>query len=295
MSEKNVNNKIIKEKDRIVFDLKIKKDDDSYHQKFINKTITLGKEEIFPGFDENIIGIDLSEDNKFEFELSINEPKVVFDETLEPGIYSFGFRIHNKEDSETREKLDMKSMKDSYNDKQKIRELEEINKNLNSKIEKLEAEKQLSEQIFKAKAEELAKSAANKVEILKEEIKNKAKEDVEYKTKFAIQKLIDDLLSPLNNLYVAVEAGSKMSDPNVSAYVKGFQMLTSQIFNTLESHGIKVIEPQIGEIYNPEIHQAQEVVEDPTFQKDRIVKLISRGYKLHDRVLRPAIVIVSKG
>lgn len=295
MNEKN--NKIIEKKDILTFDLKIKKLDQENQEKIIkfkNKTITLGKEEVLPGIDENIVGIDLSEDKIFEFNFEINKETNIFEEKIESGSYVFSFKVRDIIKHNSREKIDMSKIKSEQNDKQKIKELEEIKENLLSKIEKLELEKQLAEQVFKAKAEEMAKNAATKVEILKEEIKNKAKEDVDYKTKFATQKLVDDLLSPLNNLYVAVEAGAKANDPNVAAYVKGFKMLTSQIFNTLEMNGVSIIEPKEGDEFNPEIHHAQEVVEDQRFKKDQITKLISRGYKLHDRVLKPAIVIVVK-
>ncbi len=292
MNEKH--NKIIEEKDVLSFDLKIKKSDDENVIKITNKKITLGNNEILPKLDKEIIGIDLSESKIFEINFSTSEELKVFEETIQPGEYTFSFKVHDILKHASREKIDMSSMKESHDDKKKIKELEQQKENLLSKIEKLEAEKQLAEQIFKTKAEEMAKNAASKVEILKEEIKNKAKEDIDYKTKFAIQKLVEDLLSPINNLYVAVEAGSNATDPNVAAYVKGFKMLTSQIFNTLESHGITVIEPKVGETFNPELHHVQELVEDATFKKDQITKLIARGYKLHDRVLKPAIVIVAK-
>lgn len=291
-----VNNKIIEMKDRINFDIKIKKEEDDNIIKITDKTITLGKEEIAPGIDENIVGWDLSESNLIELSINFSDETTLFNEVvLEPGSYDFSFKVRDIIKFESREKIEMSKMKESHNDKQKIKELEEVINTLNAKVSKLETEKQLSEQVFKAKADEMAKNAASKVEVLKEEIKNKAKEEVDYKTKFAIQKLVDDLLSPLNNLYVAVEAGANSSDANVSGYVKGFQMLTSQIFNTLESHGIVVIQPNVGEIFNPTFHQAQEIVDDASFNKDQIVKLISRGYRLHDRVIRPAIVLVAKG
>lgn len=294
MSEKN--NWIIEDKDVLTFDIKVKeqKEQDGRIFKLKNRTVTIGKDEILPGLDKVIIGTDLSEDKFFEIDVKIDEESHLLNEIIHPGMYILSFRVIKLQKHNSREHLDVNNLKEDHDLKKKIKELEEIKNKLTSKVERLEVEKQLSEQIFKTKAEEMAKNAATKVEILKEEIKNKAKEEIEYKTKFAVQKLVDDLLSPLNNLYVAVEAGAKVGDPGVSAYVKGFQMLTSQIFNTLEAHGIYSIDPKVGDVFNPEFHHAQEVVQDLQFSKDQIVKVISRGYRLHERILKPAIVIVAK-
>lgn len=292
---KNNNKFLIEPKDMITFDLKIlNKDNSDIKFKFKDKTITLGKEEIMEGLDESIIGNNLSTSKVFEIELNIKNDVKIFNENILSGLYVFGFKVHKIHKHSSREQLDMDDLSNMHDENKKIENLETKIENLTSKIEKLEAEKQLSEQLFKAKAEELAKNAVSKVEILKEEIKNKAKEEVEYKSKFAIQKLIEELLSPLNNLYSAVKAGSNVNDPNVAAYVKGFEMLTNQIFSTLETFGIKIIEPKSGDIFNPEQHQIHELILDESFKKDQIIKLISRGYSLHERVIRPAIVIVAK-
>ncbi len=297
------NNKILEEKDRIIFNLKIQSvidennsENEQIKEKFKDKQITLGNNELIPGsnLDEVFINHDLSESKTIDTQLTFESDFQIFDKFFPKGTYNFSFKITDIFNHSTREKIEISSSKESQNDKQRIKELEANKEELIARIQKLELEKQMSEQIFKSKAEEMSKNAAAKVEELKEEIKNKAKEELDFKTKYAIQKLIDDLLSPLNNLYVAVEAGANATDPNVSAYVKGFQMLTTQLFNTLESHGISVIQPNIGDVFNPEFHQVHEIVDDATYNKDQVVKLISRGYKLHDRVLKPAIVIVAK-
>lgn len=291
----------LEEKDRIIFDLKIKKEGDSNDNiiKLENKTITLGNNEITNGVDENIIGLEISkEDHIFELKMIFSEKTFIFDELeFEANTYNFSFKVKSIEKFNSREKIDFISKRDAKeekSEKNKIRQLEETNQMLNEKIKKLEEEKILSEKIFKAKVDEISKNATVKVEELKEEIKNKAKEEINHKTRFAIQKLLDDILGPLNNLFVAVKAGSASTDPNVAGYVKGFEMLTTQIFGTLESHGLKVIEPKLGERFNPELHQVHEVVEDSTKEKDTIVKIVSRGYKLHERVIKPSIVNVIK-
>lgn len=293
MKEKN--NKIIEIKDVINFDCKIKKiDDPTKEYKFKDKTITLGENEILEDFDKNIIGVDLSESKVFSFEIEIPNKVNIFDQEIEEGSYIFGFKINKLQKFESREEIDMSSLKKVHDDKQEIEKLKEINNNLSEKIAKLELEKQLSEQTFKTKIDEMSKSATSKVEKIREEIKLKAKEDVEHKTKFALQKLMEDLLNPLNNLSSVVNSGAKSNDANVAAYVKGFQMLTNQIFNILETYGISIIEPKEGEEFNAEIHHIQELEENSNFKKDQIIKIVSKGYKLHERVLKPAIVIVAK-
>ncbi|MBD5422956.1 MAG: nucleotide exchange factor GrpE [Mycoplasma sp.] len=292
----NSNKWIIEENDILNFDLKIKKKDDLSDNvlKIKNKTITIGKEEIMPGIDNSLIGMDLSVEKTFEIKTKLSDSTRIFENLIDEGEYIFSFRCLNLQKDSTKEILETSTNKEVRDDKEKISQLEQEKEKLLSKIEKLEIEKELNEKIFKTKAEEMAKNAAEKVEKLKEEIKEKAKEEIQHKAKFSTQKLLEELLNPINNLYIAIESGSNVDNPSVSAYVKGFQMIINQIFSTLESNGINIIEPKIGDEFNPEVHYAQELIEDSTQGKDKIVKVISRGYKLHDRVIKPAIVVVSK-
>ena len=77
-------------------------------------------------------------------------------------------------------------------------------------------------------------------------------------------------------------------------FLIGFKMLKDQIFTLLEAEGVKPIEPKIGQDYDPMYHSALEKVESSQ-PENTITKIIQIGYMYKDRLLRPAMVEVSKG
>jgi molecular chaperone GrpE len=103
--------------------------------------------------------------------------------------------------------------------------------------------------------------------------------------------LLRDLLPVLDNVRRAIEASEKMAD--VETLRSGFRMTAQQLEKLLESHGCKTIETE-GRPFDPAVHDAilQQAV--PGVAAGTVVGVASRGYRLHDRVVRPAQVIVSK-
>ena len=291
----NVDNKwIIELNDILIFNLIIEKVKDRKKYKKDNITITLGKDEILADFDQKLIGIDLSTDKLFKISVNLDTKTTILDRNIEKGEYELIFDVIKLQKNSTKEILETSTNEEERTEKQEIKSLKKENEKLLEKITKLEQEKELHMITYKAKAEEMAKTAAEKVEKLKNEIKEKAKEDIEHKSKFATQKLLEEILNPINNLYLAVSSGSNSDNPAINAYVKGFQMLVDQIFSILENNGINIIEPKVKDIFDPELHFAQEIIEEVGYQKDEIIKVISRGYKLHERIIKPAVVIVAK-
>ena len=291
----NVDNKwIIELNDILIFNLIIERVEDRKKFKKDNITITLGKDEILADFDQKLIGIDLSTDKLFKISVNLDTKTTILDRNIEKGEYELIFDVIKLQKNSTKEILETSTNEEERTEKQEIKSLKKENEKLLDKITKLEQEKELHMITYKANAEEMAETAAEKVEKLKNEIKEKAKEDIEHKSKFATQKLLEEILNPINNLYLAVSSGSNSDNPAINAYVKGFQMLVDQIFSILENNGINIIEPKVKDIFDPELHFAQEIIEEAGYQKDEIIKVISRGYKLHERIIKPAVVIVAK-
>jgi len=104
--------------------------------------------------------------------------------------------------------------------------------------------------------------------------------------------LLRDLLPVLDNVLRAIEAAEKTTD--IESLRSGFRMTAQQIEKLLASHGCTTI-PTDGVPFDPTVHDAilQQVV--PGTAAGTVVGSASRGYKLHDRVVRPAQVIVAKG
>jgi len=103
--------------------------------------------------------------------------------------------------------------------------------------------------------------------------------------------LLRDLLPVLDTVRRAIEASETTAD--VDSLRSGFRMTAQQLEKVLDTHGCKTIETD-GKLFDPTVHDAmlQQVV--PGVPAGTIVGVASKGYRLHDRVVRPAQVIVSK-
>lgn len=103
--------------------------------------------------------------------------------------------------------------------------------------------------------------------------------------------LLRDLLPVLDNVQRAIEASERTAD--VDSLKAGFRMTAQQIEKVLEAHGCRPIEA-IGQPFDPAVHDAilEQVVAGQA--PGTVVGLASRGYRLHDRIVRPAQVIVAK-
>jgi len=104
--------------------------------------------------------------------------------------------------------------------------------------------------------------------------------------------VLRDLLPVLDNVLRAIDASEKSRD--VETLLSGFRMTAQQIEKLLGSHGCQTIETD-GAAFDPAIHDAILQQEVAGVAGGTIVGTASRGYKLHDRVVRPAQVIVAKG
>ena len=104
--------------------------------------------------------------------------------------------------------------------------------------------------------------------------------------------VLRDLLPVLDNVLRAIEAAEKAVD--VGSLRSGFRMAAQQIERLLAGPGCQTIETD-GAAFDPAVHDAILQQEVPGVAAGTIVGTASRGYKLHDRVVRPAQVIVAKG
>jgi molecular chaperone GrpE len=103
--------------------------------------------------------------------------------------------------------------------------------------------------------------------------------------------LLRDLLPVLDNVHRAIAAAAKSDD--VEGLREGFRMTAQQIEKLLGSHGCSTI-PTDGEPFDPTVHDALQQQAVPGVPAGTVVATVSPGFKLHDRVVRPAQVIVAK-
>lgn len=114
--------------------------------------------------------------------------------------------------------------------------------------------------------------------------------DHQQMVKYRGQGFLEALLPVFDNFYMAFKV--KPSDPTLSAYCKGFEMIYNQMLMTLESEGVKEILPEVGSKFDHNTMQAVDVVEGD--QDDIVTNVANKGYMYKDRLVRPAMVVVSK-
>jgi molecular chaperone GrpE len=118
----------------------------------------------------------------------------------------------------------------------------------------------------------------------------RARRDREEELRYAQLPLAHDLLGALDNLERATAAAKEASEKGPLA--QGVGMVVAQLLDALRRHGVTRIEAQ-GQPFDPNLHQA--VMQQPSAEQppNTVVQVLEQGYKIHDRVLRPARVAVS--
>lgn len=111
--------------------------------------------------------------------------------------------------------------------------------------------------------------------------------------KYSAQDLAEKLIPSFEMFSMVVEADNL--PPEVSAYVQGFNMIYRQMVQALESEGVTEIITKVGDEFDHKVHAAMETEEvSDEAMVNKIVKVIRKGYKIHDRLIKPTTVIVGK-
>lgn len=128
-------------------------------------------------------------------------------------------------------------------------------------------------------------------------VRRRAQQEVEKERKFGIERFARDVLSVADNLgraLSALPADLESVDPTVRNVVTGVQATERELLSVLERHGVTRIEA-LGKPFNAEFHQAMMEIEDPTVPSGTVVQELVPGYLIAGRLLRAAMVGVSKG
>ena len=128
-------------------------------------------------------------------------------------------------------------------------------------------------------------------------VRRRAQQEVERERKFGIERFAKDILSVADNLGRALSAlpsSPDALDPAVRNVVAGVQATQRELQSVLERHGVTRIEA-LGKPFNAEFHQAMMEIEDPSVPSGTVVQELIPGYLLAGRLLRAAMVGVSKG
>ncbi len=161
--------------------------------------------------------------------------------------------------------------------------------------EEVSAEDQVSleEMVSQLQSDLLAsQDAALRAQADAQNVKRRAEQDVERARKFALEQFTRDLLPVVDNLERALEAASG-DDEAVKPIAEGVALTLKSFLDVLEKAHVEVINP-LGEPFDPNLHQAMSMVENADVEPNSVVAVMQKGYTLNGRLVRPAMVMVSK-
>lgn len=131
-----------------------------------------------------------------------------------------------------------------------------------------------------------------------ENLRRRTEREIADAKAYAVTSFARDMLGSSDNLRRALEsvpeAARTATDTALKALVDGVELTERELLKTLERHGVRKIDPQ-GEKFDPHLHQAMFEAPDPATPKGMVSKVVQAGYKIGERVLRPALVGVSAG
>lgn len=151
-------------------------------------------------------------------------------------------------------------------------------------------------------AELRAEAAKYKDQLLRtlaemENLRRRTQKEREDVARYAASPLVKDLLAVADNLSRAISSASdeaRAADPALEAMVSGVEMTERGLLSVFEKHKIERLDP-VGQPFDPNWHEALFEIPDTENPNGTVLQVVEVGYKLHDRLLRPAKVGVSRG
>lgn len=151
----------------------------------------------------------------------------------------------------------------------------------------------LKAQLVEAQAQvAAAKDAQLRTVADAENTRRRIERDAQNSAKYAAEKLVAELITVADNLEFGLLAAAA-EGAEVKSLVEGMDMTYRQLMTLLEKGGVRQENP-VGEKLNASAHQAVSTVESTEVPPNHVVSVMQKGYKLHDRVIRPAMVVVAK-
>ena len=132
-----------------------------------------------------------------------------------------------------------------------------------------------------------------RVKAEQENLRRRHEREVENAHKYALERFAQDLLPVIDSLEMGAEAAASEGATLVKVR-EGTELTLKMLLSTMERFGIQAVHPE-GEPFNPEYHQAMSMLESPEHAANTVMNVMQKGYTLNERLIRPAMVVVSKG
>jgi len=124
-----------------------------------------------------------------------------------------------------------------------------------------------------------------------ENLRKRLARDAEKSRKFALERIMKDLLQVRDSM----ERGLELADESatVESLREGQELTLKMLAKVLQDHDLEAIEP-LGQPFDPEWHEAMTVLPSDEVADNTVLEVLQKGYRLHDRLIRPAMVVVSR-
>jgi len=124
-----------------------------------------------------------------------------------------------------------------------------------------------------------------------ENLRKRLIRDQEKSRRFALERIMKDLLQVRDSMERGLEADAESA--TAVALLEGQALTLKMLAKVMQDHNLELIDPQ-GEAFNPEFHEAMTVQPSAELEENSVMEVLQKGYKLHDRLVRPAMVVVSR-
>ena len=132
-----------------------------------------------------------------------------------------------------------------------------------------------------------------------ENLRKRTEREVTDMRQYGIASFARDVLAVADNMERALEALDaelrETANPGVKALLDGVELTERELLKVLDKHGVKKFEPQKGDKFDPNLHQAMYELPDPSQPAGTVAQVVQPGYMIGERMLRPALVGVAKG
>ena len=122
--------------------------------------------------------------------------------------------------------------------------------------------------------------------------RRRAEQEMEKARKYALERFASELLPVVDNLERALEAASG-DDEAIKPIAEGVELTLKSFQDVLRKFQVEPVDP-VGEPFDPQRHQAMSLIDNPDAQPNTVLTVMQKGYTLNERLLRPAMVVVSK-
>lgn len=123
-------------------------------------------------------------------------------------------------------------------------------------------------------------------------MRKRSEREIDTARKYGAERVLGDLLAITDSLDLGLQAAAA-PEASAQSIREGMALTHKQLSMMLEKYGVAVVDP-VGQPFNPDFHEAISAVPNTELPPNHVISVMQKGYRLHERLLRPAMVVVSK-